>query len=163
MNASALDSIDRKILRALQRDCDMPIAQLAEAVGLSQTPCWRRVKRLSEAGVIRARVAVVDPAALGLDLIAFIQVKTNQHNAQWLERFASNIAALPHVLEFHRMSGETDYLLKVVARDMADFDRIYRELIEIADMFDVSSHFSMEQIKSTTVLPIDEPTPGARR
>ncbi|MEO1038561.1 MAG: Lrp/AsnC family transcriptional regulator [Pseudomonadota bacterium] len=163
MPAVSLDAIDRKILRALQRDAEAPIAQLADQVGLSQTPCWRRIKRLTEAGVIRARVAVLDPAALGLDLTAFIQVKTNQHNEKWLERFARGVADLPNVLEFHRMSGETDYLLKVVARDMAHFDQIYRELIQIADMFDVSSHFSMEQIKDTTALPLDELTGETKR
>ena len=156
MDTVTLDSIDLKILRALQEDAEIPIAELAEQVGLSQTPCWRRVKRLSEAGVITKRVAIVDPQALGLRLTAFIAVRTNQHNERWLERFARGVAAMPNVLEFHRMSGETDYLLRVVARDMEHFDSIYKQLIEIADLNDVSSHFSMEQIKDTTVLPVED-------
>lgn len=156
MDTITLDAIDLKILRALQEDAEIPVAELAEQVGLSQTPCWRRVKRLSEAGVIKKRVAIVDPHALGLRLTAFIAVRTNQHNERWLERFANGVAALPNVLEFHRMSGETDYLLRVVARDMEHFDSIYKQLIEIADLNDVSSHFSMEQIKDTTVLPVED-------
>lgn len=154
--AAKLDSIDRKILHWLQQDADLPIAELAERVGLSQTPCWRRVKRLTESGIIMRKVALADPRALGLKLVAFIAVKTNQHNDRWLERFARGVSGMDHVLEFHRMSGETDYLIKVAARDMEHFDAIYKELIQIADLNDVSSHFSMETIKMSTAYPVLE-------
>jgi Lrp/AsnC family transcriptional regulator len=149
-----IDSIDRRILEELQRDAARPIEQIASQVGLTQNPCWRRIKRLEAIGVIQRRVAIVDPAKLGLGLTVFVSVRTNQHNESWLERFASGMRKIPEVVELYRMSGEIDYLLKVVARDVADYDRIYKQLIRVAELYDVSSSFAMEQIKYTTELPL---------
>lgn len=149
-----IDSIDRRILEELQRDAARPIEQIASLVGLTQNPCWRRIKRLEASGLIQRRVAIVDPAKLGLGLTVFVGIRTNQHTDDWLERFASGVRAIPEVTELYRMSGETDYLLKVVARDVADYDRIYKQLIQVAELYDVSSSFAMEQIKHTTEMPL---------
>src|SRR5215831_9902384 len=139
-----LDSIDRRILRELQADATIPIAELAERAGLSQTPCWKRVKRLTEAGVITRRVG----------LVVFVSVRTSRHDQPWLDAFAKGAASLPEVVEFYRMSGETDYLLKVVVKDIAAYDAFYKRLIAAAPLQDVSSSFGMEQIKFTTALPL---------
>jgi Lrp/AsnC family transcriptional regulator len=149
-----LDPIDRRILRTLQADATIPIAELADRVGLSQTPCWKRVKRLTDAGVITGRVALIDRDALDLSLVVFVSVRTSRHDEAWLDAFAKGAAALPEVVEFYRLSGETDYLLKVVVRDIAAYDAFYKRLIAAAPLADVSSAFAMEQIKSTTALPI---------
>jgi Lrp/AsnC family transcriptional regulator len=149
-----LDVMDRKILRQLQRDATLPVAELAAAVGLSQTPCWKRVKRLEADGYITARVALVDREKLDLGVTVFVGVRTNQHDEAWLTSFAAAIKAVPEVVEFYRMSGEVDYLLKIVCADIADYDRIYKKMIRGAALFDVSSSFAMERIKSTTELPI---------
>ncbi|WP_404979951.1 Lrp/AsnC family transcriptional regulator [Caulobacter sp. BE254] len=150
----SLDQIDRRLLAILQQDATVPIAELAERVGLSQTPCWKRVKRLQDSGVITARVALIDRDALDLPLTVFVAVKTGRHDEDWLATFAAGAKALPEVIEFYRMSGEVDYLLKVVVRDIAAYDRFYRRLIATAPLTDVSSSFAMEQIKFTTALPI---------
>lgn len=152
--AIILDSIDRRILRALQADATVPIAELAEQVGLSQTPCWKRVKRLTDAGVIERRVAILDREQLDLGLVVFVSIRTSRHDEEWLDAFARGAASLPEVVEFYRMSGETDYLLKVVVRDIAAYDAFYKRLIAAAPLQDVSSSFAMEQIKFTTALPI---------
>jgi Lrp/AsnC family transcriptional regulator len=149
-----LDSTDRKLLAILQEDATVPVAELAERVGLSQTPCWKRVKRLQDAGVISRRVALVDAEAVGLSLIVFVAVRTSRHDEDWLQAFARGARALPEVMEFYRMSGEVDYLLKVVVSDMAAYDRFYKRLIATAPLADVSSSFAMEQIKFTTALPV---------
>ncbi|PQA87973.1 Lrp/AsnC family transcriptional regulator [Hyphococcus luteus] len=150
-----MDSTDKAILRILQRDSSTPVSDIAHEVGLSATPCWRRIKKLEEDGVIRARVALADMAALGLSLTAFISVKTPQHNEAWLKKFADAIRRIPEILEVHRMSGDIDYLLKVVAPDMASYDRVYKKLIAAAEFSDVTSTFSMEVLKETTELPTD--------
>jgi Lrp/AsnC family transcriptional regulator len=150
-----MDQTDKAILRELQRDAAISIGDLAKAVGLSQTPCWRRVKRLEEAGVIRRRVAIVDPAAVNLQLTAFVAVRTSQHTEAWLKRFAEGVRAIPEVVELHRMSGDVDYLLKVVCPDMRTYDAVYKKLIRTAELTDVSSTFSMEALKYTTELPLD--------
>lgn len=149
-----LDHIDRRLLVILQEDATVPIAELAERVGLTQTPCWKRVKRLQESGVITARVALLDREALDLPLTVFVAVRTGRHDEDWLNLFASGAKALPEVVEFYRMSGDVDYLLKVVVKDIAAYDRFYRRLIAIAPLDDVSSSFAMEQIKFTTALPL---------
>ena len=149
-----LDSIDRRILRELQADATIPIAELAERSGLSQTPCWKRVKRLTEAGVITRRVALLDGEKLDLGLVVFVAIKTSRHDQDWLDAFAKGAASLPEVVEFYRMSGDTDYLLKVVVRDIAAYDAFYKRLIAAAPLQDVSSSFAMEQIKFTTALPL---------
>jgi Lrp/AsnC family transcriptional regulator len=149
-----LDQIDRRILRELQADATIPIAELAERAGLSQTPCWKRVKRLTEAGVIEKRVAILDRNKLDLGLVVFVAVRTSRHDQAWLDAFAKGASALPEVVEFFRLSGETDYLLKVVVRDIAAYDAFYKRLIAAAPLSDVSSSFGMEQIKFTTALPL---------
>ena len=149
-----LDAIDRRILRELQADATVPIADLAERVGLSQTPCWKRVKRLTDAGVITRRVALLDPEKLDLGLAVFVSVRTNRHDQEWLDLFASAASAMPEVVEFYRLSGDTDYLLKVRVKDIAAYDAFYRRLIAKVPLADVSSAFAMEQIKSTTALPV---------
>jgi len=149
-----LDAIDRRILAVLQEDATVPIADLAERVGLSQTPCWKRVKRLQDEGVITRRVALVDREAAGAPLVVFVAVKTSRHDAEWLAQFARGAKALPEVLEFYRISGEVDYLLKVAVADIAAYDRFYKRLIATAPLADVSSSFAMEEIKFTTALPM---------
>ena len=148
-----LDAIDRRLLAILQDDATVPIAELAERVGLSQTPCWKRLKRLQDTGVITARVALLDREALDLPLVVFVSIKTSQHDEAWLDAF-KKASALPEVVEFYRMSGEVDYLLKVLVKDIAAYDRFYRRLIAIAPLCDVSSSFAMEQIKFTTAVPV---------
>ena len=152
--AFVLDAIDRRILRELQADATVAIAELAERAGLSQTPCWKRVKRLTDTGVIEKRVALRDREQLDLGLVVFVAVKTSRHDEDWLSAFAGGAAGLPEVVEFYRMSGETDYLLKVIVKDIAAYDTFYKRLIAAAPLQDVSSSFAMEQIKFTTALPI---------
>lgn len=149
------DGIDRKLLRALQQDSSRAIAELAEQVNLSVNACWRRLKRFEEQGVVKARVALLDPKALGLQLTAFVSIRTNQHSVDWLRQFAEGIEDIPEVVEFYRMSGDVDYLLKLRLKDIDDYDRVYKALIATAPIADVSSSFAMEEIKHTTSLPID--------
>jgi Lrp/AsnC family transcriptional regulator len=149
-----IDSIDRAILAELQRDASRSIQEIARAVGLSQNPCWRRIKRLEASGVIERRVAILDPVKLGVGTTVFVSVRTSQHNEAWLERFASGVMEIPEVVELYRMSGEIDYLLKVLVADIAEYDRIYKELIQVAELNDVSSSFAMERIKCTTAIPL---------
>jgi Lrp/AsnC family transcriptional regulator len=149
-----LDSIDRRILAALQSDATLSIADISERVGLSQTPCWKRIKRLESAGVITGRVALLDRMQLGVGTTVFVSVRTSQHDEDWLVQFAEAIRAIPEVTEFYRMSGDVDYLLKIVCRDIADYDRIYKSMIRAARLSDVSSSFAMEQIKYTTEVPL---------
>ena len=149
-----LDAIDRRILRELQTDATIPVAELAERVGLSQTPCWKRVKRLTDEGVIARKVALLDREKLDLGLVVFVSLKTSRHDEAWLAQFARGASALPEVVEIYRLAGETDYLLKVVVSDIAAYDRFYKRLIATAPLDDVSSAFAMEQIKFTTALPV---------
>lgn len=149
-----LDSIDRRILRELQRDATIAIAELAQLVGLSQTPCWKRIKRLTDAGIITRRVALLDREKLDLSLVVFVSVRTSRHDQEWLDAFARAASSMPEVVEFYRLSGDTDYLLKVLVRDIAAYDAFYKRLIAAVPLSDVSSAFAMEQIKSTTALPV---------
>ena len=149
-----LDPIDRRILRELQRDATVPIADLALHVGLSQTPCWKRVKRLTDAGVITRRVALLAREKLDLALVVFVSIKTSHHDQEWLDAFAKAASGMPEVVEFYRLSGDTDYLMKVLVRDIAAYDAFYKRLIASVPLSDVSSAFAMEQIKSTTALPV---------
>ena len=150
-----MDSVDLKILACLQEDATLPLADIAKRVGLSSTPCWRRIQKLGEAGVIRKRVALLDGAKLNCGVTVFVSVRTDQHTAAWLKKFAVAVADFPEVVEFYRMSGEIDYLLRVVVPDIAAYDSFYQRLIEAIDLSDVSSSFAMEQIKYTTSLPLD--------
>ena len=149
-----LDAIDRRILRELQRDATIAIADLALRVGLSQTPCWKRIKRLTDAGVIIKRVALLDASKLDLGLVVFVSVRTNRHDQEWLDAFAKAASGMPEVVEFYRLSGDTDYLLKVLVKDIAAYDAFYKRLIASVPLSDVSSAFAMEQIKSTTAVPV---------
>lgn len=149
-----LDSIDWAILDVLQRDAAMPIQAVGEQVGLSTNPCWRRIKRLEEAGVIARRVALLEPAKVGLPTTVFVSIRTSRHDPEWLAAFAAGVAAIPEITECHRMAGEIDYLLKLSVRDIAHYDRIYQLLIsQVPGLNDVSSTFSMEAMKVTTALP----------
>lgn len=149
-----MDQTDRKILAELQRDGSLSNADLAERVGLSTTPCWRRVRLLEEQGYIRGRVALLDRDRLNVGVTVFVAIKTSRHEADWLDNFAQVVRDLPEVQEFHRMSGEIDYLMKVVVPDIAAYDRFYKRLIAKIDLSDVSSSFAMEEIKNTTELPL---------
>jgi Lrp/AsnC family transcriptional regulator len=150
-----MDAIDKKILNCLQEDATLSVADLAQRVGLSTTPCWRRIQKLDAAGVIRKRVALLDGEALNVGVTVFVSVRTDQHSAEWLDRFAAAVRDMPEVVEFYRMSGDIDYLLRVVVPDIAAYDRFYKRLIERVPLSDVSSSFAMEQIKYTTALPLD--------
>jgi Lrp/AsnC family transcriptional regulator len=154
-----LDKIDRQILGLLQEDAGLPIQQVAERVGLSVNPCWRRIRQMEQSGVIQKRVALVNPEKVGLGLTVYVRVKTNQHSAAWARKLNEVIAAMPEILECHRIGGDVDYLLKVVVEDMAGYDRTYRELIDrLPSLADVSALFSMERLKSVTGLPIPAET-----
>ncbi|MFW6092689.1 MAG: Lrp/AsnC family transcriptional regulator [Pseudomonadota bacterium] len=149
-----MDRIDRHILQVLQADATVSVQGVGDRVGLSHNACWRRIKRLEEAGIIRKRVALVDPKQVGYGVTVFVTVRTSHHTEDWLERFATGVAALPEVMEFYRLSGDTDYLLKVLVADIAEYDRFYKKLIRIAPLYDVSSSFAMEQVKYTTEIPV---------
>lgn len=150
-----MDKVDIALLALLQLDSTIPVATLADKVNLSQTACWKRIQKLTADGVIQKRVCLLDSKKLGLGVTVFVAVKTNQHNTQWLEQFTQGVRALPEVVEFYRMSGDIDYLLKVVVSDIQSFDRVYKKIIKTAEIFDVSSSFSMEELKYTTVLPLE--------
>ena len=151
-----MDKTDRKILALLQEDAAQPIADIARKIGLSVTPCWRRIQKLEEEGVIRGRVALLEATKIGLGMSVFVAIKTDQHNADWLAEFARTISQRKEVVEFYRMSGEVDYLLRVVVPDMAAYDRFYKDLIAEVKLTDVSSSFAMEENKYTTALPLGE-------
>ncbi|MDA1371248.1 MAG: Lrp/AsnC family transcriptional regulator [Proteobacteria bacterium] len=150
-----MDKIDRNILALLQNNSEMPTSEIAQAVGLSTTPCWRRIQKLEAEGVIAKRVVLLNRDKLNLGVDVFISVKTNQHNWDWLANFSEAVARFPEVVEFYRMAGEADYLLRVVVPDIPAFDKFYKKLVQSADLADVSSSFAMEQIKYTTSLPLD--------
>lgn len=149
-----MDSFDIKILSCLQEDAAMPLASLADRVGLSTTPTWRRVQKLEAEGVIRRRVGLLDRHKLNVGVTVFVAVRTNQHNAQWLQKFARAIAGFPEVVDCYRMSGDIDYLMRLALPDIAAYDRFYKRLIARVELFDVTSMFAMEEIKSTTALPL---------
>lgn len=149
-----MDRIDRRILQVLQADAAVSIQQVGDKVGLSHNACWRRIKRLEDAGIIRKRVALLDQHKLGYGVTVFVTVRTSHHTEEWLDKFARGVAALPEVTEFYRISGDVDYLLKVLVTDIAEYDRFYKKLIAIAPLYDVSSNFAMEQVKYTTEIPV---------
>lgn len=149
-----MDEADRKILRLLQNDAALSLAEISERVGLSATPCWKRIQKLEREGVIRKRVALLDPDKVGVGVTVFVTVRTGQHSRDWLDRFAAAASAMPEVMEFYRMSGEVDYMLRVVVPDIAAYDAFYKKLIDIVPLTDVTSRFAMEALKYTTALPI---------
>ncbi len=150
-----MDETDRKILTCLQGDATDSVAEIAERVGLSTTPCWRRIQNLEKAGVIRARVALLDAAKLNVGVTVFVRLSTNRHGHDWFDDFAKAVAGMDEVVEFYRMSGEIDYLLKVVVPDIAGFDTVYKRLIKAAEFQDISSSFALEEIKYSTALPLN--------
>ena len=149
-----MDTIDRKILAVLQDDASLSVAEIGNRVGLSSTPCWKRIQRLEADGVIQKRVAVIDQDKLGLGVTVFVSVETEDHSEEWLQKFAQLVGAMPEVLEFYRMAGDVDYMLRVVVPDILGYDQFYKRLIASIPLKNVTSRFAMEKIKSTTALPI---------
>ena len=150
-----MDRIDRRILTLLQRNAALSLAEIAEQVGLSSSPCWRRIQNLEAAGVIARRVTLLDRRKLNLRTVVFVRIKTDDHSQAWLDRFAEAISAIDEVVEFYRMGGDTDYLLKIVVPDIDGYDQVYKRLIQVPGLADVSASFAMEEIKHTTALPLD--------
>ncbi|MCA1652611.1 MAG: Lrp/AsnC family transcriptional regulator [Sphingomicrobium sp.] len=158
-----MDATDLKILAMLQEDSSVSVSEIADRVGLSQTPCWRRIQRLEASGVIRKRVALLNPSAIGVGLTVFVEIETGDHSQGWLERFTASVVSLPEVMEVHRMAGDVDYLLRVAVPDMAAFDDFYRRLVALLPMKNVTSRFAMELVKGTTAYPLPAPAPRGRR
>ncbi len=150
-----MDAIDRKIISLLQDNSETPVHEIAAQVNLSVTPCWRRIQKLKDSGVFRKQVALCDPVKLNCGVTVFISIRTSQHSQTWFDTFAQHVTDIPEVVEFYRMSGDVDYLIRVVVPDIASYDRVYKRLIKITDIYDVSSSFAMEQLKYTTALPVD--------
>ena len=149
-----LDDLDRRILRELQEEASLSIAELAHRVGLSQTPCWKRIQKLEAERVIQKRVALIDPGALGLGLTVLVAIEAGSHSEEWLKTFTERVSAQPEVLDLYRMAGETDYELRVVVPDMQAYDAFYKRLIDTMPLKNVTSRFSMERVKSTTAYPL---------
>ena len=149
-----MDDIDRSLLEILQQNATLSIAQMAERVGLSPTPCWKRIQKLEAAGVITRRVAVVDPDRVGVGLSVLVSIEAGEHTPEWLERFSLGIGTLPEVMEAYRVAGDVDYVLRVAVADMAEYDAFYKRLIAIAPMKNVTSRFAMERLKHTTAYPL---------
>ena len=175
-----MDEIDRHLLSILQTDATQSIAQMADTVGLSPTPCWKRIQKLEASGVISRRVAIVEPNRIGMGLSVFVAVESGDHTPEWLQRFADAVAGMPEVMELYRMAGEVDYMLRVAVADMAEYDAFYKRLINTAPLKNVTSRFAMERLKHTTAYPLhsnvfrdrrapdeppedDNPEPPARR
>lgn len=155
---SDLDLIDRKIVTELMRDATLPVAQIADRVGLSQTPCWKRIQKLDAAGVIERRVALADPQKLGVGLVVFVLIEAVDHSPEWRQRFCAAIEANPEVMEVWRVAGPLDYLLRVAVRDMAAFDALYSRLTEAVPIRKLTSHMGLERIRFTTAYPVDTVT-----
>jgi Lrp/AsnC family transcriptional regulator len=153
-----LDGIDIKILDLLQIDASLAIAEISERVHLSQNACWRRIKQLEERGIVKKRVALLDPEKLGCGMTVFVAVRAGEHTEKWLETFSSAVRKMPEVIEFYRIAGEIDYLLKLQVADIAAYDRVYKALIRAAKLVDVSASFAMEELKRTTALPLPSKT-----
>lgn len=151
-----MDAIDRKILAVVQQDAALSVAEIGQRVGLSSTPCWKRLQRLEADGVIMRRVALIDPEKVGLGITVFVSVETGDHSQEWLAKFAQVVDAMAEVMEFYRMAGDVDYVLRVVVQDMQSYDTFYKKLIATVPLKNVTSRFAMERIKSTTALPISE-------
>jgi len=150
-----MDDIDRRILRVLQEAADLPVAEIADRVGLSASPCWRRIQKLEAEGVIERRVALLDPEKMNVGVTVFVAIRTSQHDEKWLRDFAERVTRIPEVVELYRMSGEIDYMMRVVVPDIKAYDDVYKRLIAAVPLFDVSSSFAMETLKYTTALPVD--------
>ena len=155
LEIKSMDNFDKRILACLQKDASLSLSEIAERVGLSSTPCWRRIQNLEKVGVIEGRVALLDSMKLNVGVTVFVALKTNEHSQDWLEKFASYVDTIDEVVEFYRMSGDVDYMLRVVVPDIAAYDEVYKRLIAVGGLSDVSSSFAMERIKYTTELPLD--------
>jgi Lrp/AsnC family transcriptional regulator, cysteine-sensing transcriptional activator len=151
-----MDAIDRKILAVVQQDASLSVAEIGQRVGLSSTPCWKRLQRLEADGVITKRVALIAPEKVGLGITVFVSIETGDHSNEWLKKFADVVSAMPEVMEFYRMAGDVDYMLRVVVTDIAGYDGFYKKLIATVPLKNVTSRFAMERIKSTTALPISD-------
>jgi Lrp/AsnC family transcriptional regulator, cysteine-sensing transcriptional activator len=149
-----MDATDRKILALLQDDASLSVAEIGSRVGLSSTPCWKRIQRLEADGVLLKRVALIDQDKLGLGVTVFVSIETGDHSQDWLDRFAQTVGSMPEVMEFYRMAGDVDYMLRVVVTDIAGYDAFYKRMIAAVPLKNVTSRFAMEKIKSTTALPI---------
>jgi len=149
-----MDAIDRKILAVLQQDASLSVAEVGHRVGLSSTPCWKRIQKLETQGVITRRVAVVDPDRVGVGLSVLVSVEAGEHTPEWLAHFSAGVAAMPEVMEVYRMAGDVDYTLRVAVADMAEYDAFYKRLIAVAPMKNVTSRFAMERMKHTTAYPL---------
>jgi Lrp/AsnC family transcriptional regulator, cysteine-sensing transcriptional activator len=149
-----LDATDRKILTLLQEDASLSVAEIGSRVGLSSTPCWKRIQRLEADEIIQRRVALVDQDKIGLGITVFVSIETGDHSQDWLARFADMVGAMPEVMEFYRMAGDVDYMLRVIVPDIQGYDTFYKKLIASVPLKNVTSRFAMEKIKSTTALPI---------
>jgi Lrp/AsnC family transcriptional regulator len=149
-----IDEADRRLLAILQEDASPSLEELAARAAMSANTVWRRIKRMEDQGIITKRVVLVNPDTVGVGMTVFVMVRTNDHSDEWLETFARAVRTIPEVVEFYRMSGETDYLLKILVSSIADYDRVYKKLIRAAKLFDVSSSFAMETIKYTTAIPL---------
>ncbi|MBN9582859.1 MAG: Lrp/AsnC family transcriptional regulator [Afipia sp.] len=149
-----LDAIDRKILTVLQDDASLSVAEIGDRVGLSSTPCWKRIQRMEAEGIILRRVALVDQNKIGLGITVFVSVESGDHSDAWLKKFADAVSAMPEVMEFYRMAGDVDYMLRVVVADMQSYDIFYKKLISAVALKNVTSRFAMEKIKSVTALPV---------
>lgn len=149
-----MDAIDRKILSVVQQDASLSVAEIGQRVGLSSTPCWKRLQRLESDGVIARRVALIDPEKVGLGMTVFVSIETGDHSQEWLNQFAATVSEMPEVMEFYRMAGDVDYTLRVVVSDIAAYDAFYKKLIAAVPLKNVTSRFAMERIKSTTELPL---------
>jgi Lrp/AsnC family transcriptional regulator len=152
----SMDAIDRKILAVLQDNAALSVAEIGSRVGLSSTPCWKRIQRLEADGVIQKRVAIIDQDSIGLGISVFVSIETGDHSQDWLDKFAKTVTAMPEVMEFYRMAGDVDYMLRVVVPDIAGYDGFYKRLISTVPLKNVTSRFAMEKIKSTTALPIPQ-------
>ncbi|WP_437608714.1 Lrp/AsnC family transcriptional regulator [Erwinia sp. V71] len=151
-----LDKTDRKLLALLQQDCTLSLQALADAVNLTTTPCWKRLKKLEDDGIIRGKVALLDSEKIGLSLTAFMLIKTQQHSSVWYQQFVEVVHSLPEVMAFYRMAGEYDYLLRIQVEDMKSYDAFYKRLVNgVPGLLDVTSSFAMEEIKYTTALPVN--------
>jgi len=150
----SVDIIDRKILKILQRDANTSVDDISEAVALSRNACWRRIKQMEEAGVIKGRVALIDPVLVGCPLTVMVLIRTNAHDAAWMAKFQAALAAMPEVVGAYRMTGELDYVLKVRVADVPAYDTFYKRLTSRISVSDISASFVMEEIKDTTAVPL---------
>jgi Lrp/AsnC family transcriptional regulator len=156
-----MDVIDRKILTVLQEDASRSVAEIGKDVGLSSTPCWKRIQRLEADGIIQKRVALLDQEKVGLGITVFVSIEAGDHSAEWLEHFAREVSAMPQVMEFYRMAGDVDYMLRVVVPDVQSYDAFYKRLIAVVSLRNVTSRFAMEKIKATTALPLLDVAPSS--